>query len=88
MNRIAPALDRHAAPVRDMTWQEIAMARAVACCPLLAHSARRASMRMLHARSLSATKYITAAEARELRACVLAFKAKIDPVVVGFADGR
>lgn len=88
MNRMAPALDRHDAPSRPMTWQEIAMARAVASCPLLAKSKHRGAMRLLHARSLSPSKYITTAEAAELRACVLAFRTRLDSAVVALVENR
>lgn len=71
---------------RDMTADEALMARAVASCPLISKSEHRARIRMLHARTFTATRTITGHEAKLLRAIVIAFKTRLDPNVVALAE--
>lgn len=70
---------------RDMTRAEARMASAVAACPLLRHSEHRTEIRALHWRTFTSNRYITVREARLLRACVTAFKAKLPAEIVALA---
>jgi hypothetical protein len=81
-----PAFDRSETPSREMTDEDIRMAKAVACCPLLSKSKRRGSMRLLHARSLSNNRYITTVEAAELRAFVIEYASALEKDVVAMAE--
>jgi hypothetical protein len=72
---------------RDMTSDEAQMARAAACCRLISGSKDRGTIRLLHARSLSANRTITDVEAQRLRACILEFRAELKPEIVALAGG-
>lgn len=85
--RPLPALDRRDVPTRPMTADEAQMARAVACCDRLRGHPSKSRMRMLHVRSLTAGRYITAVEAAELRSLVILFASKLEPRIVEMAKG-
>lgn len=87
--RVHATLSHERVATRLMTNDEAIMAWAVATCPLLAYSKHRASMRMVHARSLHrepSERTITSLEAQTLRACVLTFKAKLPAEVVAIVE--
>lgn len=87
IQRPLPGLHHVQSPLRDMTADEAQMARAAASCPGLSKSREKSSIRMLHARSLTANRTITELEAARLRAVVLELSAQLPDHIVMLAGG-
>lgn len=85
---LAGALTGEPAARRLMTADEAQMARWAASTAALRTSSHKATIRMLHARSLSADRTITDAEAQLLRAVVVAFKALLPAHIVALAEPK